>query len=293
MFGIDILKSFKKKNPSGKQVDDLYNWIDVESEHVSQYPNALYQIFLGEFDGMIIRNVIEEPQLSKIAETINSSNNNFKEETPIGSMFGKSLVGAGTDLTYYFSETDPFSLWLEQLFGKKFESLVEKIFNQLSGDKNVSPPKTSNDTSYKATTIRILHPKKGGIRSHVGNEFIQKLPQYDELASTVKLEDQLSYFIVLQEPQEGGELVLYDLLYKDTPDHLIEDSAFFNIPDERDRALEAHNRMVVKPSAGDMIIFDGGRIWHKVSDLAGEVDRITIGGFMAFSNDNKSIYYWS
>ncbi|PCH95437.1 MAG: hypothetical protein COB85_04585 [Bacteroidetes bacterium] len=110
---------------------------------------------------------------------------------------------------------------------------------------------------------------------------------------TVKLEDQLSYFIVLQEPNSGGELVLYDLLYKDTPDHLIEDSAFFNIPDERDRALEAYDNMIIKPKAGDMIIFDGGRIWHKVSEIEGALDRITIGGFMAFSNNDKSIYYWS
>jgi len=162
-------------------------------------------------------------------------------------MFGKSLVGAGTDLTYYFSESGPFSTWLEKVFAKKFELIAEEVFNQLSGDKNVNPPIAKNGELYKSTTIRILHPNKGGIRAHVGNEFIQKLPQYEDLASTVKLEDQLSYFIVLQEPNSGGELVLYDLLYKDTPDHLIEDSAFFNIPDERDRALEAYDNMIIKP----------------------------------------------
>tara|TARA_B110000037_G_C17118308_1_gene504712 strand:+ start:2967 stop:3140 length:174 start_codon:yes stop_codon:yes gene_type:complete len=49
----------------------------------------------------------------------------------------------------------------------------------------------------------------------------------------------------------------------------------------------------IKPKKGDMIIFQGGEIWHRVELVKGKKSRYTIGGFMGFSLDDKEIIYWS
>ena len=44
---------------------------------------------------------------------------------------------------------------------------------------------------------------------------------------------------------------------------------------------------------GDLIIFDAGRIWHRVSEVQGTTPRLTIGGFICFSQDDHTVYYFS
>ena len=42
-----------------------------------------------------------------------------------------------------------------------------------------------------------------------------------------------------------------------------------------------------------MCIFAGGHIWHVVEPVVGDVDRLTVGGFLAFSHDRERVLYWS
>ena len=42
-----------------------------------------------------------------------------------------------------------------------------------------------------------------------------------------------------------------------------------------------------------MIVFAGGQIWHKVQAVGGTKERITLGGFLSLSNDDKSVFTWT
>ena len=57
--------------------------------------------------------------------------------------------------------------------------------------------------------------------------------------------------------------------------------------------MENYEQMAVKPKAGSLMIFDDSRILHRVSTVKGSRRRITIGGFVAFSQNRKQVYYWS
>ena len=57
--------------------------------------------------------------------------------------------------------------------------------------------------------------------------------------------------------------------------------------------IDRYERRAIRPRAGDLLFFDGGRIWHLVSAVRGQRVRITLGGFAAFSLDDRSIVYWS
>lgn len=108
------------------------------------------------------------------------------------------------------------------------------------------------------------------------------------------MDDQLSYFVVLQQAESGGELTIYDMLWENVKRKESPENNDFVI-DDNDKAIyltEVKN-FAVKPQPGDILIFSGGPIWHRVEDIKGNIPRITFGGFLNFSNDNKELYYWS
>ncbi len=57
-----------------------------------------------------------------------------------------------------------------------------------------------------------------------------------------------------------------------------------------DSFLDNFRKQYINPDIGDMVIFNGGRIWHKVADFDGDKNRITVGGFLAHSQDNQTVY---
>ena len=84
----------------------------------------------------------------------------------------------------------------------------------MAGGRKVLVPEMPDRGRYKPCTVRFLAPNKDEMQAHVGNEFITGLQQYDHIKSLLSLQDQLSYFLVLQAPEAGGELVLFDLKIK-------------------------------------------------------------------------------
>jgi hypothetical protein len=59
-----------------------------------------------------------------------------------------------------------------------------------------------------------------------------------------------------------------------------------------ERKIEEFNSQIIDLSPGDLILFDGGNIWHRVENLSGDRDRVTIGGFASIS-DEKEMYVWA
>ncbi len=48
----------------------------------------------------------------------------------------------------------------------------------------------------------------------------------------------------------------------------------------------------IRPIKGDIIIFQGGNIWHKIETVMRKNPRISFSGFMEISLDKKKFYYW-
>ena len=166
-----------------------------------------------------------------------------------------------------------------------FTAILEAAMRQLSGGRGVALAKSEGGT-YTPATIRQLPPGHQ-IPVHCGNFFLQTTG-YRELAQIMALEDQLSYFTPMQTPLAGGELLIYELEWGDpgTPVHA---NGIFD-----GQVIEqAEPACVLAPEAGDLLLFDGGRYYHKVSPVPGDRDRWTIGGFLGFSKDMSEIIYWS
>ena len=108
------------------------------------------------------------------------------------------------------------------------------------------------------------------------------------------IENQMSYFVMLDPSEKGGELTLYDVLWENAEIRMNGDTVLKN-KDGQTSDLNNHKqvkRQLLSPNAGDMIVFSGGRIWHKV-ELAEKTRRLTCGGFLTRSRDDQSVYTWS
>ena len=91
------------------------------------------------------------------------------------------------------------------------------------------------------------------------------------LTSPPRVEDHLSYFVVLQPPQGGGALSVDDQLWGTR----IENGEPGICRARRRRLRHQRPRLGAPPRAGDLV--GGGWRWHRVDPVTGDTHRITYG----------------
>ena len=123
---------------------------------------------------------------------------------------GFQLVEKTDFLENFALSSIQFRNLLGQLFTIDFESTIESVIGRIAGDRKVEIPQ-ENGNYYTPATIRFVPPEKGGIPPHTGSEFLYN-PGYDYFKRKADLADSLSYFVMINQSEVGGELVLYDLL---------------------------------------------------------------------------------
>jgi hypothetical protein len=180
---------------------------------------------------------------------------------------------------------------LTEVFGFSIEELQLDLLNRISVRRPVQVLDYLG-APFKGCVMRIT-PPNGAFYAHVGNQFLEGIQDYQRLADQVDFYDQVSFFLLIERPERGGVLQLYDLQWEDTP------NVFKHFPGMstqlREQIFERYYRGAVSlpVDAGDMVVFAGGRIWHKVADVKGETNRVTVGGFIAKSRNQAGYYIWS
>jgi len=98
----------------------------------------------------------------------------------------------------------------------------------------------------------------------------------------------------MQNSESGGELTIYDMLWDNVKSKASPEENNYVIDEAgRDLYLKDVRSFSVRPKVGDILIFAGGPIWHRVENIKGTIPRITFGGFLNFSKDGKELFYWS
>ena len=270
-----------------KKQKNIYKLPKVRVENLSQFPSAIPDIYIGKIAGIIVKNVFTDIELTKIKENLNKYEH-LGFNITWGSILGYPLNKATKYRSKYFAEVQNDKVTYSKIFNLNISDKLTNIFKTISGGKVVSVP-IEKQHNYNSGTFRIMEVNHGALKAHTGNEFIdlQKKKGMSYLVQLASMYDSMSYFILIQKPDKG-ELILYDLLYENTPNEVFgfkqntrNDEYFNNIASQKLNLQE-----------GDLLVFNGGRIWHKVTDIKGKQRRITFGGFMAISKDNQDIYYW-
>jgi hypothetical protein len=279
-----------KQAPPDRPVLD-FEFIDVAD--LDRYSDALREIYRGERGGLVIRGVYSKEEVARVVSRLESSQKNFPlmylPESQKSYFLGLCLEGGDPTLKDYLNAAERFRSETLPVFEgmEAFETRIERLFRSLGGGRKVQLAQYPDGRFYTPATIRIL-PVGGQLAPHCGNEMYSR-PSYEHLKTFVDNHDQISYFLTLQDAEEGGGLIIYSLKWSEVgPENIL--------PDERSNVgslLGESEWMEVRPSAGDVLVFDGGRYLHRVDWVQGSRTRWTMGGFLMFDRAGETVLYFA
>lgn len=281
-------------------IEGTFNFIEITDIYSENNLKLVNQIKNRNLDGFIAKSLLSEEEVTSVVNFLSNLNEELYMQTPSGKIFPRPFAII-TDIDEKLNE---YKSYIEILNERKnSNAAIKLIFDKLdkyikfcsSGFKVSNPVIKVNDVPVSEGTFRYLFKEKGGLYVHSGNYFQEQNEFfYSVIKNDIDMNDQLSYFIVLQNSEDGGELTLYDLIWekgqtKDNPHN----NEFVFLKDGSKVYIKDLSILKLKPKAGDLLMFYGGYIWHRVEDIKGDTPRITLGGFLNFSKDGKELFYWS
>ncbi|MFN8263208.1 MAG: 2OG-Fe(II) oxygenase [Chitinophagales bacterium] len=255
--------------------------------------NLINKIFNQEIDGVIIKQFLSNEELNIFSNNLVKYKNNLTQEREIewGHTIGEVLYVSSIDTNKYFENAKILKKELIQLFGFDIIDRLKNAISDLNNNITVEIAKSSNGVEYVANTIRFMEPGLGGAIEHVHLANLHgEIPNMATFSHLYDLSGQVSFFIQLQKPEKGGELKLFDLRYSDMPKKF-ENNLYSDL--KVLRYIRSRRTQTVKIDSGDLVLFDGGNIWHSVTPVLGKITRITIGGFANYSKNKEKIIIWS
>jgi len=269
-------------------------WIDMRADETPAHPTVVDDIYARRLDGVTISGVFTPEQCERASALMDTY---AGETTPamFGTMLGMSLANLGAlnggadDRTIYLDETEHARARYREAFGMDPRDRIAEVVEPLTGGRlRVTAPE-EDGRSYNFGNIRRYEIGSGGLPAHAGNEFeMHEAGVTRHLCSTTRTRDHLSWFVVLQAPDEGGALSVFDLLYES---HRANDPQWGELG-RNDADFDSMPAKKIAPEPGGMILFGGGWRWHRVDKIRGTVPRITYGGFAGPSLDGTSLNFW-
>jgi len=269
--------------------EGLYNLVYTTEEELSKYSSAIDDMYNGDLAGLIIKNYIDSEQIKKYIGSFGKYKH-LEKETDIGREVGPALWYSGPTLNEYFAKSASLIELQEAVFGENMMHKLAVLFESIGSGRPATVPSEGPGKDYCPYHLRCFYPRKGGLKCHADNLFlVDGSKGLDYMLESFNLYNYISFFILLQSPEIGGKLVLFDLLWEDSPEY--HTKRFNNRED--DSEFQKFDFEIAKLSPGDLIVFNGGRIWHKVTEIEGKISRYTLGGFAATTKDNSRIGFWS
>lgn len=272
--------------------------VDV-TEVASRYPDGLAILRSGGgMAGMIIRNVFPADTMEVVVRRVSAAETRIAANPSAyypGRVFGRVLPAEpDASLTDYFREATVFpeeSRTIFRGFETDFLTRLEEVLRAMSGGREVALARSADGHAYQAYSIREMLPG-GEIGLHYENEAFDS-PSMRELAAMCGPRPHvLSAYLALQVPEVGGELSLYGIS-EDDPE-----AARLKTMERQDEESFAHfeqlaPRQPLLAGTGDMLLFDAGRYFHRVTRVGGTRARWTMGAFIIQSQDGSSYRYFA
>lgn len=287
----------------------LWDCHEVDATDLAGYENAIWDIYRRKYDCLIVRGAIPLDVCDKIIA--NAATMPLAEKSvvaggwtfpPIFYTLADALAHADSStrrkiLTEYFQRCQLLSVQDEALLGVDIDGLTNAMLQRFSGGCNVAVPKGYKDQGiYAGSTLRAYQGNGLGFTSLQCGNYFQTVSQhfYEHLEQQVDVFDQLAFFFMLQPAEQGGALSLFDLQWEEGQFKTqLDDPSTVTLPDKTVQTVYPEQAQILHPQKGDWLIFAAGQIWHRLEPVLGNRERLTLGGFAAYSYDKKTIYHWS
>ncbi len=281
-----------------------YQIKDTTQSEIKEGLICMEDITNNKIDGFIVNDFLTKNEVSQLINgfrNIGDSNlvhieKGFDSYPMSFAQFDQMLQHNLLSESDYFIESEDFINSFVQKFGVDIVSKMNTIFESIKNSPRIEIASKPNENNhYIPFTFRELFPGDGCLKAHCENLFFQEFPSFfDKINSFSILENQLSFFIVLQKPEIGGELTLFDIIWNENQKRIndneikLENNLTYEFDD-----IEKLRRDYFHPPVGSLVVFSGGQIWHRVEKVVEAPSRITLGGFLSFSHDRKKLFAWS
>jgi len=234
---------------------------DTPGSHVH---NLASQMRAGTLGAVVIEGILAPKTCSDIIKRLLDESEPAGEPLPNYQTYGEVLLMASA-LDAYREKGQTLA---DTLACFDIETKLLKGLQVFGGDSPVSPFVTNEP--YPLYTVRALQVN-GEIPVHSERA---DWPLMTEHRGHLDLGQQFSFYIPLQLPAAGGELVLYE----QRPEAAISELSSAEV----DALLRPGGAETVRVEPGDLLIFDAGRYNHRVTEVTVGPPRWTLGGFLAF-----------
>jgi hapalindole-type alkaloid chlorinase len=248
------------------------------------------RMFSGEIGGVVVAEVLAPAACAAWVERLDAgalpaAPARFAAEFEAFSI-GPCLDQSEGDLEGYLSCVPPFEAALAGAIPgvDLLEHLLAALARVAAG-WIPSRPRTGDGRRYGLVTLRRL-PPGGLIPPHCENEQLPRAA-YRDLRDRIDTAALMSFYLTLRPADEGGELAVHRFDHGATGDRV--QHGHSDVAAEVDRA----ERAVVRPAAGSLVVFEGGRRFHQVREVRGARSRWTLGGFLAPTRARDALHAWA
>jgi hypothetical protein len=239
------------------------------------------QILEGEIPGIVIKNFYSENQCDEILKKIKEYEITCFEDSKLEHI-GPFLMSYTTRKEKYLYKSKEFKKTTHLIFEK-----VENPFNRINKLINLSLPSFSisiareSERDMSPFVIRV-HRKGKSIPIHKDNVNYEG-KEY----SIADIEYQLSCVIHLQESEFGGDVIIYKNKWnrKHEKYRNIDFGYSSQVASKESCKIEGIEK-------GDLVIINPN-YFHQVTEILGEIPRITLGMFLGIYQKDQRIVVWA
>jgi hypothetical protein len=275
-------------------------FITIEYSANSTANNNYYQqICSGKITGIILKKAFDAGCINdlklKLSEVAADKFYTFEEGE--GKTFPKAFSNVlrtnSNNLEEYIKGEESNLSYYEQLLANESFNFFNELCKRFAfvGKINVLRLHIKVINRYlQYGSYRYLFPNKGGIKIHVGNAFKGLYNVFYKYFAINNDAIQLSYFVLLKKPENGGKMEVFEALHSEYPD-LINQK---DLVSKKGRKKDIHTfkKEILALEEGDLLIFNGGNYWHHVTSPVGNDERISFGGFLTQKSENE-FYIWT
>jgi hypothetical protein len=235
----------------------------------------------GKIPAIVVRNFYGQKQCEGIVEKIgNSQKSIFQKKLQ---HIGPFLMSYTTKKKDYFDNAKQARKTFEDIFSENNQPIVKisKIISRILPGYSTSLARESGN-DFSPYVIRI-HGNGKAIPIHKDNVKYEG-KEYDFTG----IDNQLSCIVHLQEPQSGGEIVIYDKQWSRNDEKLRNIDFGYS----QDVVSRAEFCKISNLSAGDLVMINPN-YYHKVTQIEGNVSRITLGMFLGLYKKEQKIVAWA
>lgn len=233
-----------------------------------QAPNdTVDRLYAGRLGGVVLKGLLTRDECAECMASV-AAHDHWQEVYPdplapksIGIMFAPTPVHPmGPPPEHYFPDAARDAEWVRSQLDPLVSRLEERLA-RLAGGRPVGP--LDQPRVHRLATVRKMEVGYGApthVDAYSPSEGLASLFEHTDRAT------QLSWYVVLQLPGSGGDLEV--------------------------SARSGDSMSTVSLELGDGVLFDGGRLQHRVTCVASNPPRVTVGGFAGLARSRDRLYYW-